>query len=262
MHLSREMRLGKNLVTRDLVLVHSSDVHIRSTSTSAPIDELKALRQIIEVSEAVGASVLLLAGDVFDDNRLPMELLQKTHDVLAAASLRVVFLPGNHDPVTTDSAYIRGGFTGLDHVYVLGISEPHAVHFPDLELEVWGQPHTHYNDMSPLADPRGRTTKWQVAMAHGHYMEDSEPTPKFGYSWAIRDSAIQATGADYVALGHWNRPTKVGAGIVPAYYSGSPELARSVNVVRFREGTPVQVERCYFNGVASDEEDPPGSAST
>ena len=35
---------------------------------------------------------------------------------------------------------------------------------------------------------------------------------------------IAATGADYVALGHWDRPPQVGDGSIPAYYSGSPAL--------------------------------------
>ena len=50
---------------------------------------------------------------------------------------------------------------------------------------------------------------------------------------AVTDQcAIAATGADYLALGHWDRPARVGDGIVPAYYSGSPDLAQTVNMVR------------------------------
>ena len=51
-------------------------------------------------------------------------------------------------------------------------------------------------------------------------------------SWLIGDDEIAATGADYVALGHWNRAVRVGNGKVPAYYSGSPEYAGTINVVR------------------------------
>ncbi len=54
-------------------------------------------------------------------------------------------------------------------------------------------------------------------------------------SWLIGDAEIAATGADYVALGHWNRAARVGNGAVPAYYSGSPEYAGTVNVVRMSE---------------------------
>jgi hypothetical protein len=43
-------------------------------------------------------------------------------------------------------------------------------------------------------------------------------------SWIFGDEEIAATGADYLALGHCDRPMRVGNGVVPAFYSGSPEL--------------------------------------
>ena len=54
----------------------------------------------------------------------------------------------------------------------------------------------------------------------------------------IRDS-------DYIALGHWNRAAKVGA--VAAYYSGSPEYAGTVNVVRLTAGGDVAVARAELD---------------
>jgi DNA repair exonuclease SbcCD nuclease subunit len=87
--------------------------------------------------------------------------------------------------------------------------------------------------MMPFETIRPRRTRWQIAMAHGHY----EPAPDRSVvarpSWLIGDDEIAATGADYVALGHWNRAARVGNGKVAAYYSGSPEYAGTVNVVRF-----------------------------
>ena len=62
-------------------------------------------------------------------------------------------------------------------------------------------------------------------------------------SWIISDDDIAATAADYVALGHWNRAIQVGVGPVRAYYSGSPELAETVNVVRLRGDGTVAVAR-------------------
>jgi len=59
----------------------------------------------------------------------------------------------------------------------------------------------------------------------------------------ISDNEIDATGADYLALGHWNRWEKVGSGSVPAYYSGSPDLAKTVNLVRLTGNGTVHVDR-------------------
>ena len=92
-----------------------------------------------------------------------------------------------------------------------------------------GRPHLDYHDYSPLADPRPRTTRWQIATAHGHFVRDDRDRHR---SWLIHSEEIAATAADYVALGHWPTPGPAGNGAVPAYYSGSPDLAMTVNVVR------------------------------
>jgi hypothetical protein len=64
-------------------------------------------------------------------------------------------------------------------------------------------------------------------------------------SWLIGDDELEATGADYIALGHWNRAAKVGA--VAAYYSGSPEYAGTVNVVRLTAGGDITVTRAELD---------------
>jgi DNA repair exonuclease SbcCD nuclease subunit len=87
--------------------------------------------------------------------------------------------------------------------------------------------------MAPLESPRPRSTRWQVAMAHGHYVPPDEWSEQSHRAWLISDADLRATGADYVALGHWDRAAEVGDGGVPACYSGSPDLAGTANVIRF-----------------------------
>jgi len=59
------------------------------------------------------------------------------------------------------------------------------------------------------------------------------PATSLRPSWLFGDAAIAATAADDVALGHWNRAERAGNGVVPATYSGSPELAtRSTSFAR------------------------------
>ena len=72
-------------------------------------------------------------------------------------------------------------------------------------------------------------------------------TTRLRPSWLIGDEDLLATGADYVALGHWNAPAKVGNGGVAAYYSGSPEYAGTFNVVRlgFRRRLGDARANCY-----------------
>jgi DNA repair exonuclease SbcCD nuclease subunit len=97
--------------------------------------------------------------------------------------------------------------------------------------------------MSPLVNLRSRSTRWQLAVAHGHYVEEPDDPGRFLGSWLIRRDDLIATGADYVALGHWNHAARVGDKHINAYYSGSPDHAGTVNVVRLQRDGAVEVTR-------------------
>ena len=216
---------------RDIAIVHSSDIHVDDGYTARVHggDGARGLKCVLDTASALAADVVLLAGDVFEHNRLPERLLERAAALLEQCGIPVVMLPGNHDPLTADSAYRRCGMGEVANVHILGLTHDRAVHFPELDLEVWGIAHHDYGNMAPLGAARPRTTRWQVAMAHGHYEGDADTGAVHRPSWIISDAEIAATGADYVALGHWNRPVRVGSAAVPAWYSGSPDLAKTVN---------------------------------
>jgi hypothetical protein len=152
-------------------------------------------------------------------------------------------LPGNHDPAVADAVYHRDAIAGVANLHVLGVTHEEAVQFPRLGLEVWGRAHRDYGDMIPFATVRPRSTRWQIAVGHGHYVPVPDRGGRLRPSWLIGDDEIAATKADYVALGHWNRAAQVGNGTVAAYYSGSPEYAGTVNVVRLTPAGEVAVSR-------------------
>ena len=223
---------------RDIIVVHSSDLHVDHDYTARLHggDGAAGLGCVLDAARAMAADVVILAGDTFDSHRVPQNLIERAAALIAAAALPVVVLPGNHDPAIDTAVYRHDALAAVQNLHVLGVTHDEAVAFPDLSLEVWGRAHRDYDDMVPFAAVRARTTRWLVAMAHGHY--EPKPDRSIGPrpSWLIGDDEIAATGADYVALGHWNRAVRVGNGAVPAYYSGSPEYAGTVNVVRLGRG--------------------------
>lgn len=227
-----------------LQVVHTSDLHLGSSALGIPEDDPRNLDLLQDVlSAARGAHLLLIVGDMFDNNRLPTSLLEATAHLLAAAELQVVILPGNHDPLTADSVYRRGPIGEPANVSILGLTEEHQVRFPDWDLEVWGCAHFDYSDMRALGDAPLRTTRWQIALAHGQY-DDAAADSGWWPSWRIRSDELAAAGADYIALGHWNRAERVGGSQVCAYYSGAPDLAGTVNFVRLADhGVHVRRER-------------------
>jgi DNA repair exonuclease SbcCD nuclease subunit len=228
----------------DIVLVHSSDLHVDDDPHQGPYgdDGTTGLRVVLDAAKAAEANYVLLVGDIFDSNRQSPGLIASCVEMLADWQRPVVVLPGNHDPLTPDSVWRRGGLDKLDHVAILGLTHDLAIHFPDHDLEMWGHAHIDYSNMVPLREPRLRSARWHITLAHGHYEDDGvEPLRP---SWLISNAEIEATRADYLALGHWNRAAAVGTGTtVPAYYSGSPDLAKTVNVVRLRGNGTVVVER-------------------
>lgn len=211
-------------MSAEVVLVHSSDIHVDQHTAR--------LDAVLQTAGALGADVVLLAGDTFENNQLGSAVLDRAARLLAEAGLPVVILPGNHDPALPASVFVRGGLTRIPNVRVLGVTDDEAVSFPAHDLEIWGHAHRDYFNMAPLRGPRPRSTRWQVAIAHGHYEPPETRANPLRPSWIFGDEEIAATAADYLALGHWDRPAPVGNGIVPAFYSGSPELAGTVNRVR------------------------------
>jgi len=233
---------------RDLIVVHSSDLHVDHDYTARIHggDGAAGLACVLNAARAIAADVVILAGDTFDSHRVPQSLIERAAAVMSDAQLPIVLLPGNHDPAVSEGIYFGGALGAVRNLHIIGVTHEEAIVFDRLALEVWGRPHRDYDDMIPFEMARGgrqRRTRWQIAMAHGHY----EPAPDRSIgprpSWLIGDAELAATGADYVALGHWNRAIRVGNGSVPAYYSGSPEYAGTMNVVTMSEEKGVTVIR-------------------
>lgn len=242
---------------REVTVVHSSDLHLSADNgveSGRSSDPLATLREVFGAATAAHADLVVLAGDTFEHNRQPAELVGGAAAVMREFRAPIVILPGNHDPLTPDSVYRRPQLEAAANVCVLGLTVGESVAFPEFELEVWGRAHLDYGDMSPLLKPLPRATRWQIAAAHGHYIEGPVEQGRLLGSWLIRREELVAAGADYIALGHWNRAARVGDEQINAYYSGSPEYAGTVNVVRLRADGAVEVTRARLRSATESED--------
>jgi len=231
-------------MAKDTVVVHSSDLHLEAEPTAPQWggDGARNLAIVLNSARRVEADLVLLAGDTFDSHRQPDDFIDRVAKMIAAAPVPVVLLPGNHDPIVAEAVYDR--LRAADgNLHVLGVTHEEALVFPGLDLEVWGRAHRDYDDMIPFEHVRARRTRWQFAMAHGHYHPEPDRSTRLRPAWLIGDAELAATQADYIALGHWNRAISVGDAALRAYYSGSPDYAGTVNVVRLTQAGKVRVAR-------------------
>jgi DNA repair exonuclease SbcCD nuclease subunit len=95
----------------DIVLVHSSDLHVDDDPHQGPygVDGTTGLRVVLNAAKAYQADYVLLVGDVFDNNRQSPAIVEQCVALLNDIARPVIILPGNHDPVTPDSVWLRGG---------------------------------------------------------------------------------------------------------------------------------------------------------
>jgi DNA repair exonuclease SbcCD nuclease subunit len=229
-----------------IVLVHSSDIHVDDDAGWA-YTGLIGLRAVLEQARVLVADVVLLAGDTFDNHRVSAPVLRQAADLITGSGLQVVLLPGNHDPVLPDCLFRRSGLAPHPSVHVLGVTRDETILFAEHDLEISGRAHRGFSDMAPLYPSTPRSARWRVVIAHGHYVPPEEWAANAHRSWRIGDDNLACVDADYIALGHWDRPTAVGDGSVRAFYSGSPDLAGTVNVIRLDPVLGVSVSRETLN---------------
>lgn len=210
---------------RPLKLVHTSDVHIhsegRAANATVPARELVALSHIIDLLSAQRAELLLIAGDLFDSSRVASAVVDYVLAELGRAPCPVVLIPGNHDCHDESSLYRRFDFREAgSHVHPILAEQGETLEFPELDATVWGRAmveHDHGN--RPLAGIPARSgDRWHIGLAHGHLVPDRDVLR----SSLITPDEIEASGLDYLALGHVHVFRDVSEGATTSAYSGSP----------------------------------------
>ena len=109
---------------RDIVVVHSSDLHVDHDYTARLHggDGTAGLGCVLAAARDLAADVVLLAGDTFDSHRVPQDLIEQAAAVIGAAALPVVILPGNHDPAIASAIYRDGALAAVKNLHIIGVT--------------------------------------------------------------------------------------------------------------------------------------------
>ena len=215
-------------VRRPLTIVHTSDVHLDNRGTAADADGFRdsaerAFAGVVETALAEAADLLLIAGDLFDNNRVDDSNIHFVYRQFARlhAHQRVVLLPGNHDVHDERSVWNRFSFEAAGaNVHGLMEHSGDCLTFANLGVRVWGRAmREHAPENYPLdGAPDRHDDYWNVGMAHGQVVEERV---RQGSS-PITRSEIGASGFHYLALGHIHVFADHSVGGTTAYYCGSP----------------------------------------
>lgn len=215
-----------------VTLIHTADWQLGKQFANVSGDAGAALRmQRVKTVEKVArlaverqADAVLVAGDVFDDNKVGDETLRRALLAMAGFDGPWLLLPGNHDPALAESAWTRLARLGVPpNVRLLTEAAPELL--LDGRLAILPAPLRRRHDaldptlwFDAAGTPEGAV---RVGLAHGRIAgvlpEASEAINEIARDRASRD------GLDYLALGDWHGTFRVDE---RTWYSGTPETDR------------------------------------
>jgi DNA repair exonuclease SbcCD nuclease subunit len=229
---------------RPLKIAHTSDVHLHDGDDSERTRI--AFARVVDAVLAERVDLFLVAGDLFDHTRIEGDIIDFTYEQLARIDCPTVIIPGNHDCWQERSILRRMDFRHAGHhVHLLDQPEGALVQFAALHATVWGRCMLdHVPSNKPLAGCPARTGDyWHIGMAHGLYVD----YPESERSSLITAEEVEASGLDYLALGHVHAHRLMRHGRTIACYPGSPAAhlgtrqSGSMAVVELEPGAPARV---------------------
>ena len=216
------------LTKRALKIIHTADVHLDCDSYGDPEQRqaqrslfFQAFQNIVDRALDEQVDLMLIAGDLFDHNRVRDETLMFVQEQLQRLQQPVVIMPGNHDCLYPGSIFDRYDFTAAgDHVHVITQLNGQVIELPELDAVVWGRAmEEHEPGFHPLGHiPSRLDQRWHIAMAHGFFYGETQDADR---SSPIFAEEIRDTGWDYVALGHIHVMSDRSQGDVTAFYPGA-----------------------------------------
>ena len=229
---------------RPATLVHTSDCHLDKTLDGP---EQQAFSSVVDLAIEREADALLIAGDLFDHNRVKPEIVHWVANELNRYRGPVVLLVGNHDVFHETSVHRKHDLRNLyEHLYMLDQPDGSLFDLPETDISIWGRAMLeHAPEFQPLLNaPKARPDKWNVIAAHGLVNAEA------GRSSPIYTHDLNELDADYVALGHVHIHSVVHETPL-SLYSGAPynwgsEKSGCV-VVEFIPESKVQAEWISLN---------------
>ena len=199
-------------------ILHTSDIHLDSALTSRlPPHKAKerraelfsTLNRLLVEAEKQGCGAVIIAGDLFDRDRISRRMAERAMSYIAKhPTVDVLYLPGNHERLALTDC----GAVLPENLRVFG-SEWTYFDYP--EVRIGGAERI---DESTISSFRGRKDAICIGVLHG------SPGNRSDSNGVIGIPELDRSDIDYLALGHYHGygEHRTPGGKV-AVYCGTPE---------------------------------------
>lgn len=199
-------------------MLHCADIHLDTPFTSLGSTEGKSAQRrneiketfhsIIELSIREKVDFLLICGDLYEHEYVRKSTVNFISEEFSRISnIRVMIIPGNHDPYLPGSFY--RSFSWPNNVHILAADNDF------LEFE---EPHTRiFSSLSPSIPIKPSCI--DILMLHGTLNMKVEKNP-FN---PLTSEQLDQSGMDYIALGHFHNRFEAKGKVRTAFNPGSPE---------------------------------------
>lgn len=211
--------------------LHFADLHLDAPFTSlgseikakARRQELKAcLKRIITEAASQKADLLLISGDLYEHEYVDKKtLLYAAEEFGSIPAIKVIIIPGNHDPFTGNSYY--KSLQWPDNVHILSGQSTSSSYiiFDDIKTSIYTQsniPEIQAGSRNVSQVPF-KPEYFNILLLHG--------TLDMAFSrnaWnPLQSSTLDKLGMDYTGLGHFHSRLEDGGASRSIFNPGSPE---------------------------------------
>ncbi len=211
----------------ELKIAHCSDLHIGAKALGIGEEKSKILKnevkevffEILEICKKNSVDVLLIAGDFFDDTDVSSQDVREIMLKMSECGYKIFISPGNHDPYTSDSPYIK--FDWPENVFIFGSKKPEKILIEEKNAVIWGSAFEGRYEWTCLMKgvKADDNEKLNICLMHGDLKSSGESRYNL-----ISPCDIESSGMDYIALGHIHKRAEPEKLANTNYaYSGSPQ---------------------------------------
>ena len=227
-------------------VLHIGDIHLDSPFSLFDVEKSgerrRELREtfstIMMYAKMKEADLVIIAGDLFDSEFVTRETMSLIVSQFSALPYcRFVITPGNHDPATAKSAYLKTKFP--ENVYVFASENVEKISFDDIGVDVYGFAYVEEKyERNPLAE-RFILDNGKINIFAAH----ADIYSKSGTYCPMKPADFAAFGFDYAALGHIHAGGKIEKEGETYYaYCGCPE-GRSFDECGVKGGIFIKCEK-------------------